>query len=227
MSIVTSGMPHTEIVGYAPSTATPTRTLASPAKAPASPAKAPADVAQAPADLGKAPAKTPAKTSGEPSPAPLHRVSEVRAQQGVSLRTAARHMGQDMATIRKQEDPTSDLRISELIAWQKVLDVPLIDLLVDSAAPLSRPVMERAQLVRLMKTAAAIQEKTASMPERGEALELQRLSSTLIEQLVQIMPELAEVSAWHSVGQRRSLDEVGRVAERRIRDDFFVAYREE
>ena len=189
MSIVTSGIPHTDVVDYTPSTAPPTKS--------------------------------------SPPAASLHRVSEVRQQQSVSLRTAARHMGQDIATVRQQEKPTSDLRISELIAWQKVLDVPLIDLLVDSAAPLSRPVMERAQLVRLMKTAAAIQEKTASMPERGETVELRRLSSTLIDQLVQIMPELAEVSAWHSVGQRRSLDEVGRVAERRIRDDFFLAHREE
>jgi hypothetical protein len=129
-------------------------------------------------------------------------------------------MGQDMTTVRQQEKPAYDLRLSELAAWQKVLDVPLIDLLVDSGAPLSRPVMERAQLVRLMKTAAAIQEKS-------DSVELRRLSNTLIEQLIQIMPELAEVSAWHSVGQRRSLDEVGRVAERRLRDDFFLVYREE
>ena len=151
---------------------------------------------------------------------PLHRVAEVRRQQGVSLRTAARHMNQDIGTVRQQEKPTSDLRLSELAAWQKVLDVPLIDLLVDSEAPLSRPVMERARLVRLMKTAAAIQEK-------GDSIELKRLAHTLIQQLIEIMPELAEVSAWHSVGQRRSLDEVGRVAERRLRDDFFVVYRED
>jgi hypothetical protein len=42
----------------------------------------------------------------------------------------------------------------------------------------------------------------------------------LIEQLIEIMPELADVSPWHSVGQRRGLDEFGRVFERRIRDDL-------
>jgi transcriptional regulator with XRE-family HTH domain len=147
-------------------------------------------------------------------------LAEVRRQQGVSLRTAARHMNKDIATLRLQEKPTSDMRLSELAAWQQVLDVPLVDLLVDSGAPLSRPVMERARLVRLMKTAAAIKEKT-------ESVELKRLAKTLTDQLIEIMPELAEISAWHSVGQRRSLDEVGRVAERRLRDDFFVVYREE
>ncbi len=158
--------------------------------------------------------------ASDAGPKPLHRIAEVRQQQGVSLRTAARHMSKDMPTVRHQEKSTTDLRLSELVAWQQVLDVPLIDLLVDSGAPLSRPVMERARLVRLMKTAAAIREKC-------ESIELRRLANTLIAQLTEIMPELADISAWHSVGQRRSLDEVGRVAERRLRDDFFVVYRED
>jgi hypothetical protein len=32
------------------------------------------------------------------------------------------------------------------------------------------------------------------------------------------MPELKEVSPWHSVGQRRSLDEMGRIAENPLGD---------
>ena len=150
----------------------------------------------------------------------LHRVSEVRRQQGVSLRTVARHLKQDLATIRNQEKETTDLRLTELSAWQRVLDVPLVDLLVDSGSPLSRPVMERAQLVRVMKTAASIAEKS-------DSVELDRLARMLIDQLVQMMPELSEVSPWHSVGQRRSLDEVGRIVERRLRDDFFHTSRDE
>jgi transcriptional regulator with XRE-family HTH domain len=163
---------------------------------------------------------SPANEQRQTADQPLHRVAEVRQQQGVSLRTAARHMNKDMATVRQQEKPTTDMRLSELAAWQQVLDVPLVELLVDSGAPLSRPVMERARLVRLMKTAASIKEKS-------ESIELKRLAKTLTDQLIEIMPELAEISAWHSVGQRRSLDEMGRVAERRLRDDFFVVYRED
>ncbi len=151
---------------------------------------------------------------------PLQRVAEVRQQQGVSLRTAARHMQTDIATVREQEKPHSDLRLSDLAKWQQVLDVPLVDLIVDSGAPLSQPVLERARLVRLMKTAAAIAEKANS-------IDVQRLTKMLMEQLVEVMPELADVGAWHSVGQRRSLDEVGRIVERRLRDDFFVVYRDE
>ena len=90
----------------------------------------------------------------------VHRVAEVRRQQGVSLRTVARHLKKDLATIRNQEKETTDLRLTELSEWQRVLDVPLVDLLVDSGSPLSRPVMERARLVRVMKTAASIAEKS-------------------------------------------------------------------
>ncbi len=42
----------------------------------------------------------------------------------------------------------------------------------------------------------------------------------LVEQLLEIMPELREVSAWHSVGQRRTLDEFGRAIERTLPDDL-------
>ena len=43
----------------------------------------------------------------------------------------------------------------------------------------------------------------------------------LIAQLVELMPELEEVSAWHSVGQRRTQEEMGRIVERTIPDSFF------
>ena len=156
-------------------------------------------------------------TIGTPFPTPktqYHRIAAVRREQGVSLRSVSRQVGKTMSTVRAQEDETQDLRLSDLRLWQKALGVPLQDLLVDPDPPLSRPVMERAQMVRLMKTAAALKENVES--EGAE-----RLVTMLIQQLVSVMPELEEVSAWHSVGQRRSLDEYGRIVERRISDDFF------
>lgn len=144
----------------------------------------------------------------------LHRIASVRREQGVSLRSASRQMGRTMSTVRAQEEETQDLRISDLVRWQKALGVPLQDLLVDPAPPLSKPVMERAQMVRLMKTAAALKDTTT---EEGP----KRLATMLVQQLIDMMPELEDVSAWHSVGQRRSLDEYGRIVERRISDDFF------
>lgn len=140
-------------------------------------------------------------------PQKFHRIAEVRREQRVSLRSAARATGVPEHVLRRQEKETSDLTLSELYAWQEALQVPLEDLLVEPERPLSRPVMERARLIRLMKTAAAIRDLTDSE-------QVDRLAQTLVEQLVEVMPELAEVSPWHAVGQRRTLDEYGRTAER-------------
>ncbi len=63
-----------------------------------------------------------------------------------------------------------------------MLEVPVAELLVDENDPLSRPVMERAQLLRVMKTAQSILEK-ANTPG------LQRLGQMLVDQLTQIMPD--------------------------------------
>jgi transcriptional regulator with XRE-family HTH domain len=144
----------------------------------------------------------------------LHRIGQVRQEQGVSVRSAARRLGMSMQDVRDQEQPSSDLRISQLLQWQHVLDVPLADLLLDSDAPLSTPVSQRARMLRVMKTAKALAESASEPP-------VQRLATMLISQLVELMPELREVSAWHSVGQRRTQDEMGRIVERTIPDSFF------
>ncbi len=145
---------------------------------------------------------------------PMHRIGEVRLEQGVSVRSAARRLGLSMQDVRAQEDPTNDLRLSQLHLWQEVLEVPLADLLLDTAGPLSTPVDQRARMLRVMKTVKALSESTHEPP-------VQRLASMLITQLVEVMPELKEVSAWHSVGQRRTQDEMGRIVERTIPDSFF------
>lgn len=145
----------------------------------------------------------------------LHRISEVREQQGTSLRSVARKLNLPIHEVRAQEEASSDLRISDLLKWQEILEVPLADLLTDNNGPLSEPVCNRASMLRIMKTTKAILESTGEDP-------IKRLGNMLVEQLVQLMPELAEVSAWHTVGQRRTQDEVGRIVERSIPDSFFT-----
>ena len=147
-------------------------------------------------------------------PRALHRISEVRQQQGVSVRSAARRLGLSMQEVRSQEQAACDLRLSQLHQWQQVLEVPLADLLIDTAGPLSEPVNQRAHMLLVMKTAKA-------MAEAAHEPSMQRLAAMLVNQLVELMPELKEVSAWHSVGQRRTQDEMGRIVERTIPDSFF------
>jgi transcriptional regulator with XRE-family HTH domain len=141
----------------------------------------------------------------------LHRVRTVRLQQGVSLRSASRQLGISVSNLRMQEHEATDLHISELRKWQKVLEVPLVELVAETDEPLSRPVLERAHMIRVMKTVRAIQEQAPSP-------RIERLANMLVEQLAQVMPELRDVSAWHQFGQRRSADEIGRVAERSVAD---------
>ena len=66
-----------------------------------------------------------------------------------------------------------------------------------------------------MKTVFSILETTNQVPIR-------RMAQTLVDQLVEFMPELKGVGAWHAVGQRRRLNELGRAAERRLSSDMFV-----
>lgn len=147
---------------------------------------------------------------------PLHRIQEVRRLQEMSLRTAARQLGSDVRSVRAQEQASSDLRLSDLYRWQAALEVPISELLIESDDSLSQNVSQRAQLIRVMKTAASILD-TADSPS------IRCMAQNLVEQLSDLMPELKEVSSWHSVGQRRSADEVGRIGERPISTETYCS----
>ncbi len=138
---------------------------------------------------------------------PLHRLLAVRRLQGVTRRTVARRLKINVAEVKTQESETADLPLSALYQWQEILGVPVNELLVEAGESLSPAVLGRAQMVRLMKTARAMLQHATQVPIR-------RMIQMMIEQLVDIMPELEEVGPWHSVGQLRSRDEYGRIAER-------------
>ncbi len=130
-------------------------------------------------------------------PENLQRVAEARKQQGFSLRTIARRTGIDLRTLRAHENPKTDMKLSELRAWQLALELPMVDLIEDDLQPLSSPVKDRAMLVKIMKTVVAIKE--AGGPPR-----VQRLATMLFEQMVELMPELQEVGGWPQHGSRRT-----------------------
>ncbi|MFM9010800.1 MAG: helix-turn-helix domain-containing protein, partial [Planctomycetota bacterium] len=144
----------------------------------------------------------------------LHRIAEVRQRQGVTLRNVARRLGLSLSVVRRQEQSDCDLRLTDLHRWQEVLEVPVAELLVEGDGQLSGPVLERSRMVKLMKTAAAIRERTQE-PNVG------RMVTMLIEQILEIMPELADVTPWHTVGQRRTLDDVGRAGRMVVSEEIF------
>jgi len=146
---------------------------------------------------------------------PLHRIGIARRLQGISRRTAARRMNIDTTQLRLQERETSDMLLSRLYEWQEALEVPVVELLVDSGDPLTSPIAERARLVRVMKTVLSILEETKELPIR-------RMAQTLVDQLVELMPELEGVGPWHAIGHRRRRDELGVAADRRLSEDVFI-----
>ena len=163
-------------------------------------------------DMGGFSAVGQSEASLPPARSSLHRIKAVRQEQGLSLRRVAQQMKMEIEDVRKEEDGEIDLPLSRLFAWQKVLDVPIADLLVDSDAPLSPPVLERARLVRLMKTIAAILEKT-------EAPAVRRLAQTAADQLKEIMPELEGITPWQEISERRLAGQLGRIAQQAHRLD--------
>ncbi len=149
----------------------------------------------------------------EVHPAGLQKLSAARRRQGLSVRCVAQRLGRTVTEVRAQEDERSDLLVSELYRWQHALEVPIEELLAEPEDALSPRVMMRAQLLKVMKTAMALRRQARSEAER-------RLGRLLIEQLLEIMPELKEVSGWPAVGHRRRADEVGRIGENPIPDDW-------
>ena len=145
----------------------------------------------------------------------LHRLGEARRQENISRRNVANHLGITVQDVRRQECATADLPLSALHEWGKALGLPVAELIEEPSEALSTPLFKRAGLVRVMKTAMAILERTGD-PRTN------RLAQTLVGQLLEIMPDLRGVAAWPTVGKRRRLDELGIAAERTFSDEAFM-----
>jgi transcriptional regulator with XRE-family HTH domain len=140
---------------------------------------------------------------------PLHRLAEVRRREGLTRRAVARRLGVTMTVVQQQEQPSSNISLSDLYQWQKALAVPLTELLSEPEGNLSRPIELRAQLLKAMKTARSLQ-------QRARQASVQRLAQTLIDQIVEIMPELKDITPWPAVGSRRKRHELGQAFFRRF-----------
>jgi transcriptional regulator with XRE-family HTH domain len=143
----------------------------------------------------------------------LQKLGAARRRQGLSVRCVAQRLGRTVSEVRAQEEENADIFLSELYRWQAALEVPIDELLHDPQDTLSPRVLTRARLLRVMKTAIAIRRQARSEAER-------RLARLLVEQLLEIMPELKEVAGWPAVGHRRSANELGRIGENPISDDW-------
>lgn len=160
----------------------------------------------------------PSKPAAEPVAAtsqPMQRLAAVRRMQGLSRRAVARRLNVEVDEVRRQESETADLPLSIVYAWQKAMDVPLAELLVEGDDASTSPILRRAQLVRLMKTVLAVR-------DQAKQDSIRRMAETMWEQLVEIMPELAHINPWHAVGKRRRLSELGIAAHRHLTENVFL-----
>jgi transcriptional regulator with XRE-family HTH domain len=146
----------------------------------------------------------------------LQRLGEVRRREGLPRGKVARRLGISVRQVQEQEEPSSDMSLSDLYRWQEALGVPAAELLHEPDGDLSPPVQLRSRLLRAMKTARLIE-------EMAQQTSIRRLVKSLINQLVDAMPELKETTAWPAVGHRRKQDELGQAFFRRLSLDFFVA----
>jgi transcriptional regulator with XRE-family HTH domain len=145
----------------------------------------------------------------------LHRLGTVRRREGISRRTLARRLKTSINAVKRQEEEGSDLLLSTLYKWQQILEVPVTELLAEPNGSLSSPVEHRAKMLRVMKTAVTIR-------DRARQTSIQRLAQMLVEQLLELMPELEGIGPWPAVGKSRQPSDYGQVVHRRLPDELFV-----
>lgn len=160
-----------------------------------------ADPSDAPAAAVPVAATRPS-TRSSVSAQPLHRLIEVRRREHITRRAIAQRLGVSVREVEEQERPSSDMRLSDLYRWQKALRVPMAELLNEPDGVLSPPVELRARLLRAMKTVRLLQERARQVSTR-------RLVEMLVDQLVEIMPELKDTTAWPATGPRRGRNDLG------------------
>ncbi len=144
----------------------------------------------------------------------LHRIATVRKRQGMSLQTAARKMHAKVRQLLEQENESADVPLSTVYAWQKILGVPLTELLIEEEGELASPVLQRARMIRIMKTAVTIRQAT-------DIVVIKRLADRLSDDLIEIMPELKHVTPWPAVGSRRAVGQTGRILDHQVPEDHF------
>ncbi len=125
---------------------------------------------------------------------PLHRLGEARQQEHISRSNVARHLGITVKEVRRQECKTTDLPLSVLHEWAKALGLPVAELVAEPDDSFSTPLFNRARLVRLMKTATAILERAGNPQTK-------RLAQTMVDQLMEIMPELRGMNGKETNGE--------------------------
>jgi hypothetical protein len=149
--------------------------------------------------------------------APLHCLHKIRCRQDISRKTIARQLGTDVETVKKLENEYTDIPLSVLYAWQKTLDVPLCELLVETNVPLEPTNGAYTQMADIMKTAIKISRHSRHKP-------VMHMTHNFINQLLEIMPELHRVILQHGHERPLCLEDYDHEVDRCFLDDMLEDY---
>lgn len=155
------------------------------------------------------PAREVKKTQSKQAQRMFHQIAQVRENQGMSIQNCARKLGISLQEAREQEKPTTDLTLSQLIAWKEVLDVPFSELVGPFEDELQNPIRNRAELLKVMKSAKYIHQHTRES-------RIRTMAENQIGQILEIIPEFETVSPWPEVGQSHEARQPGVAASRRF-----------
>ncbi|MBN2295305.1 MAG: helix-turn-helix transcriptional regulator [Pirellulales bacterium] len=138
----------------------------------------------------------------KPASAPLHCLRKVRCREAVSRETIAEHLGIDVDTVELIENESTDIPLCLLHEWKKLLNVPIGELLVDTEGAFNAPEKIPAQLTALMRTAI-------TLTRQNRQASVAHMAHNLINQLLEIMPELRQVVNQYGPRQTHPIHEYG------------------
>ena len=89
-------------------------------------------------------------------PAILHRIRDERIRRGVGIDEVAAGLGRSSVIVSQEELPTSDLRLSTLRQWSRVLGVHVVELLIERPEYAGIPGLTTQRLKQIESTAQKI-----------------------------------------------------------------------
>jgi transcriptional regulator with XRE-family HTH domain len=158
------------------------------------------------------------KSENEPAPGTrrvLHRLGAIRKMRKLSLADVAQRLHLTPEEAQRQEQSATDLTLRDLYRWQQLLKVPLAELLAEPDETLGLPAVKPEKLSPALEVALLILQQTKQPGIR-------RMAHTLVDQLVELSPELKRIAEEHTAGQAHRLDEQGRAMKGALPVDFFL-----
>jgi transcriptional regulator with XRE-family HTH domain len=146
---------------------------------------------------------------------PLHRLAAARREKGLSACTLARRLKTSVDWVKRQEQQYADLSLSSLHEWASALEVPAEALLIDSEVLISELTIPWNRALTLYRTAQAILEK-------AEHPNFRRMVTTLLEQLVNLVPELKDAGPLTAADRRRLGEQVQALVVRQLPENVFI-----